>query len=120
MFVGSKAFQMFELKKENQVLGFIKRNPVLIALAIIIASGILIPEAHASGLSGLSKNLKDKLRDIKSVMEMAAGASAGIGFVWLVITFLRGEPNYRLGGSLLVGGALLAVSGQVVHWLAGI
>ena len=113
IFADSKAFNMFDLKKENQVLIFVKRNPLLITLAVIIVCGFLILEAHAAGLGGLSNSLKRKIKDLADAFSMVTGAAAGIGVLWLVFTFIKGDPNYRYAGSLIVGGSLLACAPYV-------
>ena len=51
--------------------------------------------------------------------KVLAGCVASIGAIWLIITIARGEPNYRLGVSLIVGGAMLAALGGFVKFFGG-
>lgn len=91
MFYGNKAFQGFNLKKENNVMGFVKRNPLLLLLMVLTAISFLIPEAHAAGLSPFSNNLKSKIQTIQTWVQAFAGVSLLIGFCFLVIFYIRGD-----------------------------
>ena len=117
MFVTKKAFMMFDLKRENKIVAFVKRNPELVTLALGLAVGLFMPEAQAAGLDFLGTRLKTKLTDIAKVFNTTAGAAGVLGFGWFVFTLFRGEPSYRLAGSLLIGSVLLAMSGQICTWL---
>ena len=119
MFVTKKAFMMFDLKRENKIVSFVKRNPELVTLALGLAVGLFIPDAYADPLSQLQNELKTKLMTIAKLLKVLAGCVASIGAVWLIITIARGEPNYRLGVSLIVGGAMLAALGGFVKFFGG-
>jgi hypothetical protein len=118
MFASKKAFMMFDLKRDNKVMVFVKRNPNLVLTLLGIAIGFVVPEAYAGELDFLGKKLKDKIQSISDVMLMVGGAGCLIGVGWLAITFIRGEFNYRLAGCLVAGGGLLAVAGRVGQWVA--
>ena len=117
MFVTKKAFMMFDLKRENKFVTFVKRNPELVTLVLGLAVGLFMPEAYAGELDFFGKKLKDKIQAISDVMLMVGGAGCLVGVGWLAITFIRGEFNYRLAGCLVAGGGLLAVAGRVGQWV---
>jgi hypothetical protein len=119
MFATKKAFMMFNLKRENKVVAFVKRNPDLVLTLAGIAIGFVAPDVYADGLTGLQNELKTKLMTIAKLLKVLAGCVASIGAVWLIITIARGEPNYRLGVSLIVGGAMLAALGGFVKFFGG-
>ena len=119
MFVTKKAFMMFDLKRENKIVSFVKRNPAVVMLVLGLAVGLFIPDAYADPLSQLQNELKTKLMTIAKLLKVLAGCVASIGAVWLIITIARGEPNYRLGVSLIVGGAMLAALGGFVKFFGG-
>lgn len=119
MFATKKAFMMFDLKRENKVIAFVKRNPELVTLALSLAIGLFMPDAAYADLAQLQNELKTKLMTIAKLLKVLAGCVASIGAVWLIITIARGEPNYRLGVSLIVGGAMLAALGGFVKFFGG-
>ena len=116
--VKGKAFRMFDLKQENKVIAFVKRNPGLVAVIGYMVLSFLMPEAAYADLAFLGTKLKGKITDVSKVLNTAAASIAGIGFVWFIVTFFRGEPHYKLGGLLIAGSVLLALSGQITGWLA--
>jgi len=119
MFATKKAFIMFDLKRDNKVVVFVRRNPDLVLTLLGIAIGFFVPDAYAAGeLDFLGKKLKDKIQAISDVMLMVGGAGCLVGVGWLAMTFIRGEFNYRLAGCLVAGGGLLAVAGRVGQWVA--
>lgn len=118
MFATKKAFMMFNLKRDNKVVAFVKRNPDLVLTVLGIAIGFFVPEVYAGELDFLGKKLKDKIQAISDVMLIVGGAGCLVGVAWLVISLLRGEFNYRLAGCLVAGGGLLAVAGRVGQWVA--
>lgn len=118
MFVNKKAFMMFDLKRENNVISFMRHNPGLVMLVVGMTIGLFMPDAYAGELDFLGKKLKQKIDAISDVMLIVGGAGCLIGIAWLVISLLRGEFNYRLAGSLVAGGGLLAVAGRVGQWVA--
>jgi len=113
-----RAFQMFDLKRDNKVIAFVKRNPGLVLTLAGIAIVFFVPDVYAGELDFLGKKLKDKIQAISDVMLIVGGAGCLVGVGWLAITFLRGEFNYRLAGCLVAGGGLLAVAGRVGQWVA--
>ena len=119
MLATKKAFMMFNLKRDNKVVAFVKRNPGLVLTVLGIAVGFFVPDAYAEGLTGLQNELKTKLMTIAKLLKVLAGCVASIGAIWLIITIARGEPNYRLGVSLIVGGAMLAALGGFVKFFGG-
>ena len=118
MLATKKAFMMFDLKRENNVIAFMKRNPGLVMLVMGMAIGLFMPDAYAGELDFLGKKLKQKIDAISDVMLIVGGAGCLIGIAWLVISLLRGEFNYRLAGCLVAGGGLLTVASKVGKWLA--
>jgi len=115
-----KAFMMFDLRRENKIIAFVKRNPGLVTLVVGLVIGGLVPDMclAADDIFGLGKKLKDKINTIANIMNMVGGAGCVIGVAWLVISFLRGEFNYRFAGSLLAGGAMLAIASKIGEWVA--
>ena len=109
---------MFDLRRDNKVVSFVKRNPCLVLTLAGIAIGFFVPEVYAGELDFLGKKLKDKIQAISDVMLIVGGAGCLVGVAWLVISLLRGEFNYRLAGCLVAGGGLLAVAGRVGQWVA--
>ena len=118
MFATKKAFMMFDLKRENKLVAFVKRNPAVVMLVVGLAAGLFTPDAYAD-LNQLQRELQTKLMTIAKLMKVLAGCVASIGAIWLIITIARGEPNYRLGVSLIVGGAMLAALGGFVKFFGG-
>ena len=117
--MNGKAFRMFDLKRENKVISFIKYNPELVLMIAGMVLSSALPEAQASGLNFLENKLKQKIGDVATVVKIGAGSVAAVSFFWLVAGFFKGEPNYRLCGSLIVGGGLLALGSQIVGWMVG-
>jgi len=115
-----RAFQMFDLKRDNKVIAFVKRNPGLMMLVIGLVVGFFVPDAYATDLNQLQTQLQTKLMTIAKLLKVLAGCVASIGAVWLIITIARGEPNYRLGISLVVGGAMLAALSGFVKFFGGV
>lgn len=117
--VKGKAFMMFELKKENKVIAFIKRNPELVISLAWLGLGFVIPDAYAAGdLGNLERELTTKIGQVAKVMRLAAGALGGISVVIFVVSCFRGEPNYRIAGFTMIGAAVLAVAQKITTWLS--
>ena len=118
MFLTKNAFMMFDLKRNNKVITFAKRNPALVMLIMGMTIGFFMPDAYAGELDFFGKKLKQKIDAISDVMLIVGGAGCLVGVAWLVISLLRGEFNYRLAGCLVAGGGLLTVASKVGKWLA--
>ena len=87
-----------------------------IILGIFMLYLFFLPDAHAA-LDTLGNKVNSRIMDIVRMVDKTAKVVVGLGFLYFIITFLKGEPNYRYAGCLTIGGCLLILASQVTAWM---
>jgi hypothetical protein len=119
MFATKKAFMMFDLKRDNKVVAFVKRNRMLFTLVTGIAIGVFaLPDAHAAGLGALSNKTKQNLDEVCKYLIVTGGAACVVRVIMVGIKVSMGLDEWHgvvnslgkvgFGGLLIAGSAILS------------
>ena len=88
----------------------------IFSLSIVLLLMFFMPEAYAD-IVGIGGKLKGKLEQLADAIKIVSGAGFIIGVMWVGISLLKGEPNYRYALTLIVGGSILYCASQLGQWM---
>ena len=118
MFATKKAFMMFDLKRDNKVVAFVKHNPGLVMLVVGLVIGFFVSDAHAAGLGALSSKTKNNLDEICKYLIVVGFGACAIRVVMVGIKVSMGMDEWHgvvnslgkvgFGGLLIAGSAILS------------